>query len=147
MSGLIAGLDMQIDEIIRLQGFQCGSHFIFIIGIIQARCTFHCQATQVRIISDTIDQVYSRNHCPPFHLWELIRQTFHLRTIAGTPGPNTVSRVFPFRHPLLIQRMIFQKLLRTQDKIINQISGLLRSQFCTAFGNRYILRTRHRFHQ
>ena len=57
------------------------------------------------------------------------------------------SGVFPFRHPLLIQRMIFQKLLRTQDKIINQISSLLRSQFCTAFGNCYILRTRHRFHQ
>ena len=55
-------------------------------GIIQARCTFHCQATQVRIISDTIDQVYSRNHCPPFHLWKLIRQTFHFRTIAGHEG-------------------------------------------------------------
>ena len=128
MSGLIAGFDMQIDEIIRLQGFQCGSHFVLIIGIVQSGSTFHCQATQVRIISDTIDQIYSRNHCPPFHLWELIRQTFHFRTISGTPGPNTVSRVFPFRHSLLIQRMIFQKLLRTQDKVINQVRSLLRSQ-------------------
>ena len=115
MSRLIAGLDMQVNEIIRFQCVKSGSHFILVIGIVQSGRSFHRQAAQSGIIADTVNQIYGRDYSTFPHLRKLIRKCFHLRTITRAPRPNTVSRVFAFGCTLPIDGVFFQQFLRTHD--------------------------------
>ena len=102
MSSLITGFDMEIDEVIRLQSFQSGSYFILVICIIQSGCPLHCDATQAGIISDSVNQVNSRDNSSFLYLRESFGESGHLRTIAGAPRPDTIGRIFAFGNPLQI---------------------------------------------
>ena len=112
MSRLITGFDMEIDEVIRLQCFQCSCHFVFIIRIIKSGCSFYRNAAKSGIVSDSIYQIDRRNNSSSFHLRESIGKGIHLRTVSRAPGPDTIGRVFAFGHTFQVQRMILQQFLR-----------------------------------
>ena len=72
MTGLITGLDMQVDKIIRPQCIKGGSHLILIVGIIKPRRTFYGDAPQSGIVADAVNQIHGRNHSTTLHLRELV---------------------------------------------------------------------------
>ena len=72
MTGLITGLDMQVDKIIRPQCIKGGSHLILIVGIIKPRRTFYGDTPQPRIVADTVNQIHGRNHGAAPHLRKLV---------------------------------------------------------------------------
>ena len=72
VTGLITGLDMQVDKIIRPQCIKGGSHLILIVGIIKPRRTFYGDAPQSGIVADAVNQIHGRNHSTTLHLRELV---------------------------------------------------------------------------
>ena len=126
VSGLIARLDMQINQIVRFQCIKSSIHLILIIRVVKTGGTFYIDASQTGIHTDAIDQVHGRDNRPFLNRRIHHRERFHLRTIPRTPRPNAIGRVLAFGHALQIQGMIFQKLLRFQNQVIEQIRGFLR---------------------
>ena len=118
MAGLITGFDMQINKIVRLQCIKGRRHLILVIGVVKSGCTFHRQATQTGIGSDAVNQIYGGNDSTSLHLRELIRELFHLRTIAGAPWPDAVGRVFARGCALLVDGMFLQQSLRTHNQVV-----------------------------
>ena len=108
MPCLVTGFDMQIDKVIRPKCFQCSSNLVFIICIIKSCCPLHGDATQSGIISDSVNQIDSRNDRTFPDNRILLCQWLHLRTIARTPRPDAVGRIFTFGYTLLVNRMFSQ---------------------------------------
>ena len=125
MSCLVTCLNMQINEIIRFQSFDCSCCLSFIICIIKSCSTFHIYTSQSGITSDTTDKIYSCYHRAFLYLRIFLRQRFHLRSVSGTPWPYTVCRVLAFSHTFQIYRMRCQKFLRFKNKCIQQIGSFL----------------------
>ena len=129
VSCLIACFDVQVNEIIGLQGIDGGLCLAFVIGGIKSRSTFHIDAPESGIASDAPDEVDRRNHRALADGGVFIRQRLHLRTIARAPGPDAVRRVFALAHPFQVKRMRSQQVLRSHNQPVQQIGGFLR------FGN------------
>ena len=125
MSGFVACLNMQINEVIRFQGFDCSCCLSFIICIIKSCSTFHVYTSQSGITSDTTDKIYSSYHRALLYLRIFLRQWFHLRSVARTPWPYTVGRILTLSHSFQIYRMRCQQFLRFKNKCIQQIGSFL----------------------
>ena len=107
VSGLVARLDMQKNEIVRAQRIERGPCLAFVIGRIQPGRPLDVDRLQAGINADTLDQVDGRNHDSVTDAVTL-HQRFHPRTVTRRPGPNAVGRFLAGRHSGPVDRMILQ---------------------------------------
>ena len=125
MTSFITGLDMQVDEIIRLQCFKRFGHLVLIIGIIKSRRSFYIDASKSCIYSDSIDQVHRRDNRTFTDNRIHDRQWLHGRSITWAPWPNAIGRILAFCYSFQIDGMVSQQLLGFENQVIQQISRFL----------------------
>ena len=120
MSCFITGLDMQVNEIIRLQCFKRFRHFVLIIGIIKSRRSFYIDASESCIYPDSIDQIHRRDNRTFTDSRIHDRQWLHGRSITRTPWPNAIGRILAFCYSFQIDGMVGQQLLGFENQVIQQ---------------------------
>ena len=124
MSGLVAGLHMQVDEVTFLQSLYRGLRLPFVIRVVQTGSPFHVNHLQAGITADAANQVHRRDDGPGMNLRIGHGQRCHGRAVASAPRPNAVGRVTAFLLALQVQGMARQQLLRLQYQAVQQVGRL-----------------------
>ena len=135
VAGFVARFDMEIHEIFLFQFLQGCLRFAFVVGIIKAGCSFHCNHFKSCINTYAANQIYRRNHRPASDRKHLA-QRLHLRTISRRPRPNAVCGIFAFGNTFFVDRMIGQNLLRSEYQSVEGFGSGLRSLVCRFYQSR-----------
>ena len=125
MSGFVARIHMQENEVVCAQGFDCRLRLSFIIRVGQSGGTLHYDVSQSCIAPDAADEVYGRYHRPTPYLRIHLRHGLHRRTIAAAPWPDGVRHVFAPGAALPVERMTGKQLLRLFCQPVYQVGSLL----------------------
>ena len=123
MSGLVACFDMQENEILFAQCIEGCFGLSLIVGVCQARGSFHLYDFESGIMADAAYQVNSRDNTSTFDIGIKLHQRLHGRAIASTPRPDTVCLF----SPSLIERMVGQQCLTLSDQGVDEIGCGLRT--------------------
>ena len=124
VTGLIACLDMQINEVIGLQRVNGCLCLCSEVCVPKACCAGHIDDVQACIASDASDKVNGRNDGSFLDLRISLRQRCHLGAIAASPRPDAVGGVHASLLSLDVERMLCQQILTAKDEVGEQSGSL-----------------------
>ena len=111
VAGLVAGFDVQIDEVVAAggsgrigaqQGIDGGLSLAFEVGVVKTRSARNVDDPKTGITPDAPDEVNGGDDRAVAYLGETLGEWYHLRTVAAAPRPDARSHVFSFACAFLI---------------------------------------------
>ena len=124
VTGLVAGLDVQIDEVVRAEGLDGGGRLALVIRVVKPRGALHVDHVHTGIDADTADQIDGRDDGRGAYAVQFAER-LHGRTYAGRPRPDAVRGILTLGATLHVDRMIGQQLLRAEDEVVQAVGRSL----------------------
>ena len=83
---------------------------------------------QTGIFANALNKIDSRDDCTRLYLGVLLHEGLHGRTIAAAPRPDAVGLTLTTGSTCLVEGVLGEELLRTQDEVVDERGGFSRGE-------------------